>query len=191
MFLFSWAIFFYNNCIIRERSYFLTSFYICLPTFHAWKVCIISKMFFHNFLFCLKLSNISGMLNVRLVFTTPFLRHMQWPISLGTMYVRGDTNDIDLLMVFLLAQNIVLSTVSTPLELPHFNFLFSFTFFLPFLLTFLTFSVVQTVRCQLCQHPGGFVAVPRFMGLCSPGEKPGKTIMWNILFVSFVCLCIF
>ena len=110
-----------------------------MPTFHAWKVCIISKMFFHNFLFCLKLSNISGMLNVRLVFTTPFLRHMQWPISLGTMYVRGDTNDIDLLMVFLLAQNIVLSTVSTPLELPHFYFLFSFTFFLPFLLTFLTF----------------------------------------------------
>ena len=55
------------------------------------------------------------------------------------MYVRGDTNDIDLLMVFLLAQNIVLSTVSTPLELPHFYFLFSFTFFLPFLLTFLTF----------------------------------------------------
>ena len=99
------------------------------------------------------------------------------------MYVRGDTNDIDLLMVFLLAQNIVLSTVSTPLELLHFYFLFSFTFFLPFLLTFLTFSVVQTVRCQLCQHPGGFVAVPRFMGLCSPGEKPGKTIMWNILFV--------
>ena len=70
----------------------------------------------------------------------------------------------------------------------HFYFLFSFTFFLPFLLTFLTFLVVQTVRCQLCQHPGGFVAVPRFMGLCSPGEKPGKTIMWNILFVSFVCV---
>ena len=51
--------FFYNNCI-RERSYFLTSFCICLPTFHAWKVCIISKMFFHNFLFGLRVLNISG-----------------------------------------------------------------------------------------------------------------------------------
>ena len=59
IFLFSWAIFFYNNCI-GERSYFLTSFYICLPTFHAWKVCIISKMFFHNFLFGLRVLNISG-----------------------------------------------------------------------------------------------------------------------------------
>ena len=87
-FLPCWAIFFYNNCI-RERSYFLTSFCICLPTFHAWKVCIISKMFFHNFLFGLRVLNISWMLNVRLVFTTPLLRHMQWPIIIGNDVCKG------------------------------------------------------------------------------------------------------
>ena len=185
--------FFYNNCI-RERSYFLTSFCICLPTFHAWKVCIISKMFFHNFLFGLRVLNISWMLNVRLVFATPLLRHMQWTIIIrnDTMYVQEETQMIliCLLMVFFLAQTMCCQLCKHPCSFFNSSLFFSifFQFLLPFLLTFLTFLVVQTVRCQLCQHPGGFVAVPRFMGLCSPGEKPGKTIMWNILFVWFVCI---